>query len=706
MFKDIIQKINSIVLNVLKLTLKLLSIVLLLLIMYVLMLTVIFLGIKTINIFEVNKIDLVYLITSLIHTLKSTIFFVGLTPIIIIKQFSLIASQYEFMKILFTIKVIIEMIIDFITQILLYLKSIFVNVNKEDILTFNEWINILKYPFTDNLSNKELICYLQMEIYEMIDLNYMQLKGLFINTYSTVIVNIWFTSLLVYVIVSVIYFFNKQLYSYKSVYIIMSLLLLIQLLLSTIILYLNISVKTGFNLTINSQLIVWTPFNLLIDNLSSHFIVTVYMISFGVGTYQYFYIEDSFQKNRFFIQLNWFVISMVMVILSGNWILLLLSWEMLGQTSFFLIGFFKIKLSAMKSSLKAFFYNRISDLVLLLAFVINTKTSSSFNIEISFELKTAYLIVGFFITITALIKSAQFIFFFWLPDSMEAPIPASALIHSATLVSAGFYLILRHINYIEASIVTTNLLFLTSITSMLVFSLIASTQTDIKKLLAYSTISNCAFIYFLIATNNYKFAILYFTTHGLLKSYSFMIGGILIRDQNHYQDTRNWSINSIVYVKLLVLLSITLIMLAALPLSTTYNIKNYINDLNFSQSTNNIIFKLVLIFYSLNSYNYGVKIPLLIFFKKYNFTKNIININHLNNYSSIYLLFFIYFIFIITLFCNYELVHFNQIDLNTNLTVLLVFFFLNIIIIKIDFKKDLNMLITILFVLVTLLSIV
>jgi NADH-quinone oxidoreductase subunit L len=122
---------------------------------------------------------------------------------------------------------------------------------------------------------------------------------------------------------------------------------------------------------------------------------------------------------------------------------------------------------------------------------------------------------------------------------MEAPIPASALIHSATLVSAGFYLLIRNSFLLENSVIASNMIVISSVLTMLVASLIASTQTDVKKLLAYSTISNCAFIYLLIGLHLYNFAILYFAVHGMLKSLSFMIGGLLIKNLNHYQDMRN-----------------------------------------------------------------------------------------------------------------------------------------------------------------------
>lgn len=512
-----------------------------------------------------------------------------------------------------------------------------------------------------------------------------------LNIINVLTIN-WFVIFTIYILLSVILFFNKQTFKYSYVYWSLIVTIVLQLLISIVLLIYNVQVILDTNITIRTSGIVWKPFTFKLDALALNFIITVYLIGFGVSLYQCFYIEDSYHKNRFIITLNWFIISMILVVISYNWILLLLSWEMLGQTSFFLIGFFKIKISAFKSALKAFFYNRISDLLLLLAFLINLKqTNTSDIIQVDF-INTNLQLVGLLITVTALIKSAQFFFFFWLPDSMEAPIPASALIHSATLVSAGFYIILRHINYIETCSFTKNILFISSLFSMIIFSLIASTQTDLKKLLAYSTISNCAFIYLLITFNLYNLAILYFTTHGLLKSLSFMIGGLLIRDFNHYQDTRNWYIKTSKEINLLIMLSISVLMLATLPFFTSYDIKSNLNLLNLSTSYTDVTVKLLLIFYTLNSYNYGIKLPLLLFFKKNPYNKNIISFNDYTNFLVLYIIFFVYFSFIIVLFTFYKIQNFDLITLYTSLNPLFILFFINIIFIKIKVKKDILLL--------------
>jgi len=122
---------------------------------------------------------------------------------------------------------------------------------------------------------------------------------------------------------------------------------------------------------------------------------------------------------------------------------------------------------------------------------------------------------------------------------MEAPVPASALIHSATLVSAGIYLSLRFIQIIECNELADWCLIVSAPITMVLASAMALNQTDIKRLLAYSTISNCAFIYFILLSKNYELTQFYFILHGVIKSLSFLIAGFLIQQQNHNQDFRN-----------------------------------------------------------------------------------------------------------------------------------------------------------------------
>lgn len=502
------------------------------------------------------------------------------------------------------------------------------------------------------------------------------------NWCHNLILNLWVTTLILYFVLTVILLFNKNLLKFKYVYISLVLLLVIQLSLTFYILITESTFSQGSSLKFEIYLVEIKPLYIYIDKLASTFMLTVYVISSCVTMYQWFYIEDNVHSTRFLIQLHWFVISMVLVIISGNWILLLLSWEMLGQTSFFLISFYKMKISSMKSSFKAFTFNRISDLFLLIAFLLNYRFLNSMNIEIINYTNDIHKIIIGCVVITSLIKSAQSLFYFWLPDSMEAPVPASALIHSATLVSAGFYITLRFIQYLESYCIIQQGLLISSLFSMVIFSLIASFQTDIKKLLAFSTISNCAFIYFLISLNLYDLAILYFTLHGLFKSYSFMVAGVLIRDLNHSQDIRNWNSNDLKIKTVQALLCISILALASLPITFGYEIKSNVVNMNIPNWLNLTLINLILIFYTLNSYNYAIKV-VAYFVTKKNITHSYINnFNKNKDYSCLYIIFLLYFIIIMVMFLQYSIPTYNIALFKYQITFITVLLPLNIIIIK------------------------
>ena len=278
-------------------------------------------------------------------------------------------------------------------------------------------------------------------------------------------------------------------------------------------------------------------FSFLIDRSSLVFSVTTYIIGYFTNRYSFIYLKSDKNRTSFLKFLNLFIISMLFLVKTNCILVVVLSWEFLGISSFFLIGHYYNRPYSLKSAFKAFSFNRVSDLFLFLFTVIYLYNYNSFEVFIVNE-KRCFLefISFFFLIITASIKSAQGIFFFWLPDSMEAPIPASALIHSATLVAAGIYLCIRFYNVINYYYLLQVFLILSGLMSATIFSFIAFLQTDIKRLLAYSTIANCGFIYFLLGSKLVDTALVYFSVHGLLKSSLFMLFGYLIVYNNHVQD--------------------------------------------------------------------------------------------------------------------------------------------------------------------------
>jgi len=292
-------------------------------------------------------------------------------------------------------------------------------------------------------------------------------------------------------------------------------------------------------------------FELNIDSISFSFMFLTLTIAVFVYIYAFSYFRYEPNVERFILLINCFVISMICLVTSGNFFVLFLGWELIGLTSFFLINFWSTRISTLKSAFKAFTFNKFSDVSLLIAiilifFCINDSNIIVFNNKISI-FNNYYLnvcdyqismleLVSFFFSICAFIKSAQFGFHIWLPDSMEAPVPASALIHSATLVSAGVFLLLKLTPLFECSQYIYYVLPIIGSFTAFIGGLSSTYQSDIKKILAYSTISHCGFLMVCYSTYIPEYTILYLYIHGFFKASVFLCVGNVIRFSRNYQD--------------------------------------------------------------------------------------------------------------------------------------------------------------------------
>lgn len=292
-------------------------------------------------------------------------------------------------------------------------------------------------------------------------------------------------------------------------------------------------------------------FELNIDSISYSFMFLTLTIAVFVYIYAFSYFRYEPNVERFILLINCFVISMICLVTSGNFFVLFLGWELIGLTSFFLINFWSTRISTLKSAFKAFVFNKFSDVALLIAiilvfFCINDSNIIVFNNKISvfnnfylnvFDYQISMLeTVSFFFSICAFIKSAQFGFHIWLPDSMEAPVPASALIHSATLVSAGVFLLLKLTPLFECSAYIYYFLPIIGSFTAFIGGLSSAYQSDIKKILAYSTISHCGFLMVCYSTYIPEYTILYLYIHGFFKAAVFLCVGNVIRFSRNYQD--------------------------------------------------------------------------------------------------------------------------------------------------------------------------
>ncbi len=295
-------------------------------------------------------------------------------------------------------------------------------------------------------------------------------------------------------------------------------------------------------------------FAFLIDSVSFSFMFLTITIAVFVYLYAFSYFRYEPLVERFLLFLNSFVISMVFLVTSSNLIMMFLGWEMIGLTSFFLINFWVTRVSTLKAAFKAYVFNKFSDCFLFIAIILiynltydfeitvinsNIHLYTNFFISIFFT-KINYLeLISFFFLLCAFIKSAQIGPHIWLPDSMEAPVPASALIHSATLVSAGIFLILRFLPLFELSTLFCIIVPIIGSLTALYGGFVAMFTSDVKRILAYSTISHCGFLMVLCATFNVEYVILYLYVHGFFKATVFLCVGNVIRFSHNYQDFRN-----------------------------------------------------------------------------------------------------------------------------------------------------------------------
>jgi NADH:ubiquinone oxidoreductase subunit 5 (subunit L)/multisubunit Na+/H+ antiporter MnhA subunit len=280
---------------------------------------------------------------------------------------------------------------------------------------------------------------------------------------------------------------------------------------------------------------------------------------------------------------------MACLVTSGNFFVLFLGWELIGLTSFFLINFWSTRMSTLKSAFKAFTFNKFSDVSLLISILLIYYISGdinivNFNYQIS-NYNNFYInmmgyeipvieIISFFLIGCAFVKSAQFGFHIWLPDSMEAPVPASALIHSATLVSAGVFILLRVSFLFEYSLYSFYVIPLVGSFTAFFGGLCSVYQSDIKKILAYSTISHCGFLMICYSTYITEYTILYLYIHGFFKASVFLCVGNIIRFSRNYQDFRRMG-NFWKYLPFECFMTfICLINLCGLPFSIGFYIKH------------------------------------------------------------------------------------------------------------------------------------
>ena len=291
---------------------------------------------------------------------------------------------------------------------------------------------------------------------------------------------------------------------------------------------------TSGNLSIN--------FGLLSDPLSAVMLLIVTGVGFLIHVYSIGYMEDDPSYWRFFCFLNFFVFAMCLLVAADNFLMLLVGWAGVGLASFLLIGFWYTRPSAVAAARKAFVVNVIGDFGLMIALFLMYGAYGTFAYSgvlhgrlIDTPTLTAITLMLF---VAAAAKSAQLPLHVWLPDAMEGPTPVSALIHAATMVTAGVYLVARAAPLFSAASTSMTVVAIVSGASALFAATIACVQTDIKRVLAYSTMSQLGYMFMGESVGGFSAGIYHLLTHAFFKALLFMCAGAVIHALGGEQDMR------------------------------------------------------------------------------------------------------------------------------------------------------------------------
>ena len=294
----------------------------------------------------------------------------------------------------------------------------------------------------------------------------------------------------------------------------------------------------------------------LVDSLTAMMLVVVTSVSLMVHIYTIGYMHEDPGYQRFFSYISLFTFSMLMLVMSNNFIQLFFGWEAVGLVSYLLIGFWFKRPTAIFANLKAFLVNRVGDFGFLLGIGLvlayfggSLNYSDVFAAAPALASKTIQIIPGVewsLLTVTCILlfigamgKSAQFPLHVWLPDSMEGPTPISALIHAATMVTAGIFMVSRMSPLFEMSDTALNVVMVSGSITALFMGFLGVVQNDIKRVVAYSTLSQLGYMTVALGASAYSVAMFHVMTHAFFKALLFLGAGSVIMGMHHDQDMRN-----------------------------------------------------------------------------------------------------------------------------------------------------------------------
>jgi NADH-quinone oxidoreductase subunit L len=311
----------------------------------------------------------------------------------------------------------------------------------------------------------------------------------------------------------------------------------------------------GFNATVYEWMVIGDlkmEIGFLIDGLSAMMMCVVTFVSLMVHVYTIGYMADDPGYQRFFSYISLFTFSMMMLVTANNFLQLFFGWEAVGLVSYLLIGFWYTRPTAIFANLKAFLVNRVGDFGFILGIGLIVAYAGTLNYSEAFAKGPELAAMGFpgtdwmLITticiclfIGAMGKSAQFPLHVWLPDSMEGPTPISALIHAATMVTAGIFMVARMSPLFELSDTALSFVLVIGAITALFMGFLGIIQNDIKRVVAYSTLSQLGYMTVALGVSAYSVAVFHLMTHAFFKALLFLAAGSVIIGMHHDQDIRN-----------------------------------------------------------------------------------------------------------------------------------------------------------------------
>ncbi len=289
----------------------------------------------------------------------------------------------------------------------------------------------------------------------------------------------------------------------------------------------------------------------LVDGLTAMMMCVVTFVSLMVHVYTIGYMEEDEGYNRFFAYISLFTFSMLMLVMSNNMLQLFFGWEAVGLVSYLLIGFWFNKPSAIFANMKAFLVNRVGDFGFILGIGLVAAYAGTLNYAEAFAKADALAkltfpgtgwmlvtVICICLFIGAMGKSAQFPLHVWLPDSMEGPTPISALIHAATMVTAGIFMVARMSPLFELSDTALSFIMVIGAITALFMGFLGIIQNDIKRVVAYSTLSQLGYMTVALGASAYSVAVFHLMTHAFFKALLFLAAGSVIIGMHHNQDIR------------------------------------------------------------------------------------------------------------------------------------------------------------------------